>query len=146
MLGQWGSDIMTNYVLSNDTYDTARGPHTVSVPVPIYLPAVQKCHSTDHSIIRICTLSYKFPRLFQLQYEEYIWWWINRMNVEGSDGHLLKESTQHVYVCMYVYSGGGPHTALAPRPSLIYCAYQLSIFRDPEGTQQHVKLSLCFTN
>jgi hypothetical protein len=23
---------------------------------------------------------------------------------------------------MYVYSRGGPHTALAPRPSLIYCA------------------------
>jgi hypothetical protein len=23
---------------------------------------------------------------------------------------------------MYVYSMGGPHTALAPRPSLIYCA------------------------
>jgi hypothetical protein len=25
-------------------------------------------------------------------------------------------------MCMYVYSRGGPHTALAPRPSLIYCA------------------------
>jgi hypothetical protein len=24
---------------------------------------------------------------------------------------------------MYVYSRGGPQTALAPRPSLIYCAY-----------------------
>jgi hypothetical protein len=24
---------------------------------------------------------------------------------------------------MYVYSRGGPHTALAPRPSLIYCAF-----------------------
>jgi hypothetical protein len=27
-------------------------------------------------------------------------------------------------VLMYVYSRGGPHTALAPRPSLIYCALQ----------------------
>jgi hypothetical protein len=26
---------------------------------------------------------------------------------------------------MYVYSRGGPHTALAPRPSLIYCASPL---------------------
>jgi hypothetical protein len=29
--------------------------------------------------------------------------------------------------CMYVYSRGGPHTVLAPRPSLIYCAYVLTI-------------------
>jgi hypothetical protein len=27
---------------------------------------------------------------------------------------------------VYVYSRGGPHTALAPRPSLIYCAYYLA--------------------
>jgi hypothetical protein len=27
----------------------------------------------------------------------------------------------------HVYSRGGPHTALAPRPSLIYCAYRLHI-------------------
>jgi hypothetical protein len=26
------------------------------------------------------------------------------------------------YVIMYVYSRGGPHSVLAPRPSLIYCA------------------------
>jgi hypothetical protein len=26
-------------------------------------------------------------------------------------------------ISMYVYSKGGPHTALAPRPSLIYCAW-----------------------
>jgi hypothetical protein len=25
------------------------------------------------------------------------------------------------YVYMYVYSRGGPHSAPAPRPSLIYC-------------------------
>jgi hypothetical protein len=31
----------------------------------------------------------------------------------------------HMYACMYVYSRGGPHTALAPRPSLIYCASPL---------------------
>jgi hypothetical protein len=35
-----------------------------------------------------------------------------RQNV-NSDAHT---------VCMYVYSRGGPQTALAPRPSLIYCA------------------------
>jgi hypothetical protein len=28
---------------------------------------------------------------------------------------------------MYVYSRGGPQTALAPRPSLIYCAYVISL-------------------
>jgi hypothetical protein len=28
-----------------------------------------------------------------------------------------------MYVCMYVYSRGGPQTAPAPRPSLIYCAF-----------------------
>jgi hypothetical protein len=28
-------------------------------------------------------------------------------------------------VCMYVYSRGGPRSALAPRPSLIYCASPL---------------------
>jgi hypothetical protein len=27
------------------------------------------------------------------------------------------------YVCMYVYIRGGPQTAPAPRPSLIYCAF-----------------------
>jgi hypothetical protein len=27
------------------------------------------------------------------------------------------------YVCMYVYSRGGPQTAPAPRPFLIYCAF-----------------------
>jgi hypothetical protein len=38
-----------------------------------------------------------------------------------------------MYVCMYVYSRGGPHTALAPRPSLIYtcavinCSYDLRV-------------------
>jgi hypothetical protein len=32
-------------------------------------------------------------------------------------------SARRPLVCMYVYSRGGPHTALAPRPSLIYCAY-----------------------
>jgi hypothetical protein len=26
---------------------------------------------------------------------------------------------------MYVYSRGGPHTALAPRPSLIYCVQRV---------------------
>jgi hypothetical protein len=30
-------------------------------------------------------------------------------------------------VCMYVDSRGGPHTALAPRPSLIYCASQWEV-------------------
>jgi hypothetical protein len=30
-----------------------------------------------------------------------------------------------MYVCMYIYSRGGPHTAPAPRPSLIYCASPL---------------------
>jgi hypothetical protein len=32
-----------------------------------------------------------------------------------------------MYVCTYVYSGGGPQTALAPQPSLIYCASQIWI-------------------
>jgi hypothetical protein len=32
-----------------------------------------------------------------------------------------------MYVCMYVYSRGGPQTAPAPRPSLIYCALQCVI-------------------
>jgi hypothetical protein len=40
---------------------------------------------------------------------------------------LTKENTFHIllftYVCMYVYSRGGPQTAPAPRPSLIYCAF-----------------------
>jgi hypothetical protein len=31
---------------------------------------------------------------------------------------------------MYVYSRGGPHTALAPRPSLIYCAYFSELLYD----------------
>jgi hypothetical protein len=28
-----------------------------------------------------------------------------------------------MYVCMYVYSRGGPQMALAPQPSMIYCAF-----------------------
>jgi hypothetical protein len=34
----------------------------------------------------------------------------------------IKMDLREMYVYMYVYSRGGPHTALAPRPSLIYCA------------------------
>jgi hypothetical protein len=30
-------------------------------------------------------------------------------------------------LCMYVYSRGGPQTAPAPRPSLIYCALELKL-------------------
>jgi hypothetical protein len=30
---------------------------------------------------------------------------------------------------MYVYSRGGPQTALAPQPSLIYCAFKLGLIQ-----------------
>jgi hypothetical protein len=33
----------------------------------------------------------------------------------------------------YVYSRGGPHTALAPRPSLIYCALRVPIQRSSKS-------------
>jgi hypothetical protein len=33
-----------------------------------------------------------------------------------------KQFRCHIQEGMYVYSRGGPQTALAPRPSLIYCA------------------------
>jgi hypothetical protein len=33
---------------------------------------------------------------------------------------------QYMSVCMYVYSRGGPQTAPAPRPFLIYCALHVS--------------------
>jgi hypothetical protein len=46
-----------------------------------------------------------------------------------------------VHVCMYVYSRGGPHTALTPRPSLIYCAFFVSI--PIELSTEFVRSNLC---
>jgi hypothetical protein len=45
--------------------------------------------------------------------------------------HMYVKQRQDCYImlCMYVYSRGGPHTAPAPRPSLIYCALILCIDR-----------------
>jgi hypothetical protein len=41
---------------------------------------------------------------------------------EGLHGFASHGIRKHNYVCMYVYSRGGPQPAPAPRPSLIYCA------------------------
>jgi hypothetical protein len=45
------------------------------------------------------------------------------------------------YLCMYVYSREGPHSALAPRPSLIYCAYYIVLNTDVvlRLTQRRIK-------
>jgi hypothetical protein len=55
---------------------------------------------------------------------------MNRFVIVFSVAYI--SSFQFVYMslhdrAMYVYSRGGPHTALAPRPSLIYCAYDRDI-------------------
>jgi hypothetical protein len=50
------------------------------------------------------------------------------MNAEVSDrfqgnSQMIWKQTEHYETRgMYVYSRGGPHTTLAPPPSLIYCA------------------------
>jgi hypothetical protein len=53
-----------------------------------------------------------------------------RKKAKFSPHHLVKAWNKpfalcSIYATMYVYSRGGPHTALAPRPSLIYCASPL---------------------
>jgi hypothetical protein len=46
-------------------------------------------------------------------------------NYVGKSINKLQMDIELKQICMYVYSRGGPHTALAPRPSLIYCASPL---------------------
>jgi hypothetical protein len=52
--------------------------------------------------------------------------WIPDREISAKLRSLIPNVCAHSYiVCMYVYSRGGPHSALAPRPSLIYCASPL---------------------
>jgi hypothetical protein len=48
---------------------------------------------------------------------------VDLAGLTGDFVYTLSPKSQVMYVCMYVYSRGGPQTAPAPRPSLIYCAF-----------------------